>query len=431
MSAHRRKPRDPKSPAPSPRSGRSRSRRRRLTRTLLAAGCALVVLAGATAWYLYDDLASSIGSSKALEGAEKSKSGDVNILLMGLDSRRDQNGEDLPPTILEKLHAGASSDVGGYNTNTLILLHVPADGSRAKAFSVPRDDFVELHGVPGFTGKAKIKEAYGRAKAKAEDQLAAQGVKDRRQLEHEGREAGRKAELETVRSFLGVPIDHFAELNLAGFYHLADALGGVPVCLKKPVKDSYSGADFPAGRQTLDGQQSLAFVRQRHGLTMGDLDRTKRQQAFLAGATYKLNQAGTFTDPVKLMKLIDSAKQDVVTDQGWDLLSFVKQARNLSGGNVEFVTLPIEGFGRNHDAEINVVDDMKIKRFIAERIGPGASASPSAPGAAPSSPGTPGTPQGSAQGAPQGSGSASPAPAPSPSSSGTPAIDGGGVPCVD
>ncbi|MDD9378304.1 LCP family protein [Streptomyces sp. ZAF1911] len=422
MSAHRRKTRAPKPPVPA-------SRRRRLTRTLLASGCALLLLAGATAWYLYDDLASSIGSSKALEGAEKSKFGDTNILLMGLDSRRDQNGEDLPPAVLDKLHAGASSEVGGYNTNTLILLHVPADGGKAKAFSVPRDDFVDLHGVPGFTGKAKIKEAYGRAKAKVEEQLAAKGVTDRRQLEHEGREAGRKAEIETVRTFLGVPIDHFAELNLAGFYHLADALGGVPVCLKKPAKDSYSGADFPAGRQTLDGQQSLAFVRQRHGLTMGDLDRTKRQQAFLAGATYKLNQAGTFTDPVKLMKLIDSAKQDVVTDRGWDLLSFVKQAKNLSGGNVEFVTLPIERFDRNHGAEINVVDDMKIKRFIAERIGPGASASPSAPGAAPSSPGTP-APQESAPGPSRGSAPA-PAPAPSQSSSGTPAIDGGGVPCVD
>ncbi|MFE9563513.1 LCP family protein [Streptomyces sp. NPDC006487] len=433
MSAHRRKPREPKPPVSASRGrggSRGHSRRRRLTRTLLASGCALVVLAGATAWYLYDDLASSIGSSKALEGAEKSKHGDVNILLMGLDSRRDQNGEDLPPAVLDKLHAGASSDVGGYNTNTLILLHVPGDGSRAQAFSVPRDDFVELRGVPGFTGKAKIKEAYGRAKATVEEELAAKGVKDPRQLEREGREAGRKAELETVRTFLGVPIDHFAELNLAGFYHLADALGGVPVCLNKPVKDRYSGADFPAGRQTLDGQQSLAFVRQRHGLTMGDLDRTKRQQAFLAGATHKLNRAGTFTDPVKLIKLIDAAKQDVVTDQGWDLLSFVKQAKNLSGGNVEFVTLPIERFGRNHGAEINVVDDMKIKRFIAERIGPGATASPSAPGAAPSSPDTPPAPQGSAPGSPR---SSAPAPAPAPSRSGgeAPAIDGGGVPCVD
>ncbi|MEU9180611.1 LCP family protein [Streptomyces sp. NPDC048550] len=407
MSAHRRKT---SHPARRPRRQPARRRPRRIARTLLVTACALAVTAAAGAWCVYRDLVGSIGSSKALQGAEKSKYGDTNILLMGLDSRRDQNGEELPEEVLDKLHAG-SSDIGGYNANTLILLHVPGDGSRAKAFSVPRDDFVDVAGQ----GKDKIKKAYGLAKAKEEERLSGQGVKDRRQLEREGREAGRKAQIETVRNFLGVPIDHFAELNLAGFYHLADALGGVPVCLKKPVQDKYSGADFPAGRQTLNGQQSLAFVRQRHGLDMGDLDRTKRQQAFLAGATQKLNSAGTFTDPVKLMKLIDAAKQDVVTDEGWDLLSFVKQAKNLSGGKVAFTTLPVERFGRNHGEDINVVDDMKIKRLIAEQIGPEASASAAAP--SPSD----------APGAPPGPGGAAPAPP----ASGGPAIDGGGIPCVD
>ncbi|MFI5981305.1 LCP family protein [Streptomyces sp. NPDC051555] len=410
MSAHRRKTGQGTRGARGPH--------RRIGRALLVTGCALAVLAGATGWYLYDDLAGSIGSSKALKGAEKSQAGDLNILLMGLDSRRDQNGEPLPDSVLDKLHAG-SSDIGGYNTNTLILLHVPADGGRAKAFSIPRDDFVTMHGVPGDTGKQKIKEAYGRAKAKREDQLSGQGVKDGRQLEREGREAGRKASLDTVRAFLGVPIDHFAELNLAGFYHVADALGGVPVCLNKAVKDKNSGADFPAGRQTLNGQQSLAFVRQRMGLDGGDLDRTRRQQAFLAGATKKLNDAGTFTDPVKLLKLINTAKQDVVTDEGWDLMSFVKQAKNLSGGNVEFTTLPIERFGSNHGTDINVVDDMKIKRLIAEQIGPRATASPNAPGGAAPSPGT-GT-----------AGSTPPVAPPPTADERKPAIDGGGIPCVD
>ncbi|MFD9408475.1 LCP family protein [Streptomyces sp. NPDC059989] len=409
MSAHRRKTTAP---------GHRPSRRRRLGRTLLITGCALAVMAGGGAWYLYRDLAAGIGSSKALEGAEKSRFGDVNILLMGLDSRKDQNGEDLPDDILEKLHAG-SSDIGGYNANTLILLHVPGDGGQAKAFSVPRDDFVD---ISGGHGKDKIKKAYGLAKEKEQERLVAQGVKDRRQLEREGREAGRKAQIATVRNFLGVPIDHFAELNLAGFYHLADALGGVPVCLNKAVKDKYSGADFPAGPQTLDGRQSLAFVRQRHGLDMGDLDRTKRQQAFLAGATKKLNSAGTFTDPVKLIKLIDAAKQDVVTDEGWDLLSFVRQAKNLSGGKVQFTTLPVERFGRNHGEDINVVDDMKIKRLIAEQIGPKATASPSAPGAASASP-SPSPSQG-APSTPAASREASPSPAPT-------STDGGGIPCVD
>ncbi|MFK0221419.1 LCP family protein [Streptomyces vinaceus] len=411
MSAHRRKT---SHPARRPRRSRGPRRPRRLARTLLLAVCALAVTAAAGAWYVYRDLAGSIGSSRALEGAEKSKYGDTNILLMGLDSRRDQNGEELPAEVLDKLHAG-SSDIGGYNANTLILLHVPGDGSQAKAFSVPRDDFVD---IPGH-GKDKIKKAYGLAKAEEEDRLSVQGVKDRRQLEREGREAGRKAQIETVRNFLGVPIDHFAELNLAGFYHLADALGGVPVCLKRPVRDTYSGADFPAGRQTLNGQQSLAFVRQRHGLDMGDLDRTRRQQAFLAGATQKLDSAGTFTDPVKLMKLVDAAKQDVVTDAGWDLLSFVKQAKNLSGGKVAFTTLPVERFGRNHGEDINVVDDMKIKRLIAEQIGPGASASASAPSPGASPSGAPGAPPGPA------------AAAPAPAASGSSAVDGGGIPCVD
>ncbi|KOU32443.1 LytR family transcriptional regulator [Streptomyces sp. WM6372] len=424
MSAHRRK-----TSHPARRPRHPRPRRFRIARTLLVAVCALAVMAAAGAWYAYRDLAGSIGSSKALEGAEKSKYGDTNILLMGLDSRRDQNGEELPEEVLDKLHAG-SSDIGGYNANTLILLHVPGDGSRAKAFSIPRDDFVALPG----RGKDKIKKAYGLAKAAEEERLAAQGVKDRRRLEREGREAGRKAQIETVRNFLGVPVDHFAELNLAGFYHLADALGGVPVCLKKPVRDTYSGADFPAGRQSLNGQQSLAFVRQRHGLDMGDLDRTKRQQAFLAGATQKLNSAGTFTDPAKLMKLIDTAKQDVVTDAGWDLMSFVKQAKNLSGGKVAFTTLPVERFGRNHGEDINVVDDMKIKRLIAEQIGPGASAS----AAAPSPSGAPGASPGPADAAPSagagggaGVGAGVGEGAGAGAGGSAPAIDGGGIPCVD
>ncbi|MEV7509937.1 LCP family protein [Streptomyces sp. NPDC091201] len=409
MSAHRRTSRTRKT------STRRRpvSRRRRLVRTLLVGGCALTVMAGGGAWYLYRDLAAGIGSSRALEGAEKSRSGDTNILLMGLDSRRDQNGEELPEDVLDALHAG-SSDIGGYNANTLILLHVPGDGSQAQGFSVPRDDFVD---IPGH-GKDKIKKAYGLAKAKEQARLSGQGVTDRRQLEQAGREAGRKAQIETVRAFLGVPVDHFAELNLAGFYHLADALGGVPVCLNKAVKDRYSGADFPAGPQTLDGRQSLAFVRQRHGLDGGDLDRTKRQQAFLAGATKKLNSAGTFTDPAKLIKLVEAAKKDLVTDAGWDLSAFVKQAKNLSGGRVRFTTLPIEGFGRNHGEDINVVDDMKIKRLIADQIGPKAAISPNAP----ATPGAPGATAGPTASAPS---SSSPAP-----SSSIPK-DGGGIPCVD
>ncbi|WP_409236444.1 LCP family protein [Streptomyces sp. PA5.6] len=353
----------PQHRAAGPRSRRRRarrlSRRARLGRTLLVLTGVLVLCGGAAAWYLYREI-DSIGSSSALGAdAPKSKDGSTNILLMGLDTRKDQNGDDLPKDVLRKLHAG-NSDIGGYNANTLILLHVPADGGKAKGFSIPRDDLVD---IPGY-GKDKIKKAYGLAKAAKEDELRGEGVTDAHELEHEGREAGRQSQIRTVRDFLGVPVDHFAEVSLSGFYRLADALDGVEVCLNHPVKDRYSGADFPAGRQELDGQQALAFVRQRHGLQQGDLDRTRRQQAFLASALHQVNSVGTLTNPARLLDLKNVAKDNVVLDEGWGVFSFVRQAKNLTGGKVEFTTLPVESFARHNGEDVNIVD----RDLVRERV---------------------------------------------------------------
>ncbi|MEU6124919.1 LCP family protein [Streptomyces sp. NPDC047123] len=366
MSQHRAV--SPRSRRHGPRRRHSRgvSRRARLGRTLLILTGVLVLCGGATAWYLYREI-DSIGSSSALGAdAPKSTDGSTNILLMGLDTRKDQNGDDLPADVLKKLHAG-SSDIGGYNANTLILLHVPADGGKAKGFSIPRDDLVD---IPGF-GKDKIKKAYGLAKAAKETKLRDAGVTDGHELESAGREAGRTSQIRTVRDFLGVPIDHFAEVSLAGFYHLADALDGVEVCLNKPVKDRYSGADFPAGKQKLDGQQALAFVRQRHGLLRGDLDRTRRQQAFLASALHEANSVGTLTNPARLLDLKDVVKDNVVLDKGWGVFSFVQQAKNLTGGNVEFTTLPVESFAKHHGEDVNIVDRDLVRRRVQEQTGQG------------------------------------------------------------
>ncbi|QEU79229.1 hypothetical protein [Streptomyces subrutilus] len=124
----------------------------------------------------------------------------------------------------------------------------------------------------------------------------------------------------------------------------------------------------------------------------------------------------------------------MVTDEGWDLLAFVKQAENLSGGKVRFTTLPVEGFARNQDGEVNVVDDMKTKRLIAEQIGPKAAETAGAPGTAPSAPDAPGTsPAPSREASPPSSPASSPPSSPpaSPVPSGPALQDGGGVPCVD
>jgi LCP family protein required for cell wall assembly len=350
-------------------------RRLRIGARALSGTLAFIVLAAAgTGWYMDRTILGTLTTSDALAGLGDHPETDQNILLMGLDSRKDINGNDLPYSILDKLHAGSSSDIGGYNTNTLILLHVPADGSRAVALSIPRDDYVNL---PEGLGEHKIKEAYGRAKALAEQQAQQSGVNGQAQLETIGREAGRKASIEAVQDLLGVQVDHFAEINLAGFYDLANALGGVTVCLRQPAHDDYSGANFPAGVQTLDGQQALEFVRQRHNLTGGDLDRTHRQQAFLASAAAKLNSAGVFGDLSKLGALLDVAHRDVVVDSGFNPLTFIRQAGAVTSGKVSFYTLPIEGFATEDGESVNLIDPAKVRtdaqELIAGKIPPGMS----------------------------------------------------------
>lgn len=122
------------------------------------------------AWHELGRIADGFSRSNALAGAAHSAGGAENILLVGLDTRKDQNGDDLPPDILRALHAGDGQE-GGYNTNSIILVHIPADRKNIVAFSIPRDDLVAMTGVD--VPEAKIKEAYGRRKAIVEQQLSA------------------------------------------------------------------------------------------------------------------------------------------------------------------------------------------------------------------------------------------------------------------
>lgn len=117
----------------------------RIVGRVAAGGLALVLVAVGFIFYKLQDLSQGMASSPALEGAATSTDGGVTILLMGLDSRKDQNGQQLPQQILDQLHAGNGNE-GGYNTNTLILMHVPGDGGPMRALSIPRDDAVAIPG---------------------------------------------------------------------------------------------------------------------------------------------------------------------------------------------------------------------------------------------------------------------------------------------
>jgi len=319
---------------------------------------------------------SAIPRSNVLNGSAKSAHGDVNILLLGLDSRRANDGSDLPRKLLDIMHVGSSSSVGGYNTNTMILIHIPADGSHAVAISIPRDDYVAVDGY----GMQKIKEAYGLAKYDAELKLIKQGVQNPLR-EQQSRDVGRALTIKTISTLLNVPIDHFAEVNLVGFYDLANAVGGVQVCLNHAVNDSkYSGAVFPAGLQTITGAQALEFVRQRHGLPNGDLDRTHRQQAFITGVITKFRSQGIFGDISKLQNLLNVAQKDVVIDSGWDVLGFLPQAKALTGGHITFHTLPITGYAMQNGQDVNMIDIPTVQKYVHDLFypAPKASASPTA-----------------------------------------------------
>jgi LCP family protein required for cell wall assembly len=331
--------------------------------------CVLSALTLATSGvsYLVVRSIGSIGGSQAIISGPST--GPQNILLMGLESRRDWNGNILPESILKELHAGSrqgvADGVGGDTTNTLILIHLFAGGKRAVGFSIPRDDWVTFSDTVGPQQEGKIDQAYGLSMFYEEGNLRAKYPdmsQDR--LAYLGNEAGRAAEVATVEKLTGVHIDHFAEVNLEGFYELANIFGGVEVCLNHAVYDANSGANFRAGYQHLNPAQALAFVRQRDGLPNGDLDRTHRQQAFIDSVLHQLRTEGVLDDLTKVQALLSVAKQYVITDDGWNLIDFWAQERGLNNQDIKFYTLPIVGYQMIDNQDANVVNIGYIKAIV-------------------------------------------------------------------
>jgi LCP family protein required for cell wall assembly len=281
--------------------------------------------------------------------APKTPGQDMNILLVGMDSRTDAHGLPLPKNLLDSLHAGP--DDGEIQTDTLIVVHVPGDGTAASAFSIPRDSYVS---IVGENGKDKINAAFGYGYQEAGASLKQQGVTDQQKLTLGSMDGGRKKTVQTVEQLTGVSIDHYAEVNLFGFAQISDAIGGVPVCLQHDTSDDLSGANFKAGPQTVQGLTALQFVRQRHGL-INELDREHRQQAFLASLAHQMLTTGVLTNPGKLANIIKAVQDSVVVDSGWQLLQFAGEMQGLTGGSITFNTMPVTNVdGRLNDGS-NVV----------------------------------------------------------------------------
>jgi LCP family protein required for cell wall assembly len=259
--------------------------------------------------------------------------GAIDILLVGMDSRTDAHGNPLSQEELARLHAG---DDVSTNTDTIILVRIPNNGKSATAISIPRDSYVEAPGM----GKTKINGVYGQVREDKRITLVQSGVSDA-EANARATEAGREALIKTVANLTGVTVDHYAEIGFLGFALITDALGGVDVCLKDAVYEPLSGADFPAGWQKLDGAQALSFVRQRHDLPRGDLDRVVRQQAVMAALTHQIVSGKTLSSPATLGRLEQAIQRSVVLSEGWDVMDFMKQLQKLTAGNIAFATIPV------------------------------------------------------------------------------------------
>lgn len=352
---------------PRHRLPREPSRRwgRAACRALVALAAVAVLAVTAVGWASYRNLSGGITTSQALAGGPASIGGAQNILIMGLDSRLDQHGQPLPQDIYDALHAGDET-VGGYNANVLILLHLPGGNGPVSAVSVPRDDYVDLPQCPSGVCKGKIKQAYGLAYQQTLDSTSDSIAQSSR--EQTAREAGRKAEINTMRRLLGVPIDHFIEVTLGAFFQIAQVVQPITVCLNDNTSDSFSGANFHRGVQQINAAQAMAFVRQRRDENdelFTDMDRTRRQQAFIVSLVTALRHGGALSSPSDLRNLLQVAQQNIAVDAGFGLADFVDHAATLTDSALTLYTLPISEFGQDTAGEdVNIVDVQGIRAIV-------------------------------------------------------------------
>jgi LCP family protein required for cell wall assembly len=335
----------------------------RVTRAIATVTAVLVVLVTGVAWSKVRSFEDGIFHVFAPSLGHGADDGAIDILLVGMDSRTDAHGNPLSQQELASLKAG---DEVASNTDTIILVRIPDNGKSATAISIPRDTYVSAPGL----GKTKINGVYGQTKEEKRVSLVESGAAPD-EAEREGTEAGREALIKTVADLTGVTVDHYAEIGLLGFSLITDALGGVNVCLKEPVYEPLSGADFPAGPQKLNGPQALSFVRQRHELPRGDLDRVVRQQVVMSSLAHQVISGKTLSSPATMNRLQSAIQRSVVLSSGWDIMDFVNQLQKLAAGRVAFATIPVlDESGWSDDGMHSVVrvDPHQVQGWVASLL---------------------------------------------------------------
>ncbi|WP_063826609.1 LCP family protein [Parafrankia discariae] len=235
--------------------------------------------------------------------------GTTNFLLVGSDSRAGTGGE-----------FQRGGEVAGQRSDTTILAHLDANGTTTLV-SFPRDTLVR---IPGH-GRDKLTQAIS---------IGGPGLLVR-----------------TIEDLTDIRVDHYVSVDLAGFREMTDAIGGVTVCVKalpdgrrSNLRDEWSQWRGQVGENHLNGDQALAFVRQRHGLPDNDFDRIRRQQQFIGAVFRKATGDGVLTNPARLENLISAVTRALTIDDGTDiedLRLLAKRMGSMSSDQIRFVTIPV------------------------------------------------------------------------------------------
>ncbi|MDP9100991.1 MAG: LCP family protein [Actinomycetota bacterium] len=289
----------------------------------IAVGLAVTVLAtSAGGFVLIKYYASNISYIKGVIGNSAlphAPANAENVLLVGSDSRGDLKAG-------QGTQGVGASFVTGQRSDTVILAHLYGGNNKVQMVSFPRDSVVT---IPEFTDPST-----GRVHSEHRDRINASFA-----------EGGPKLLVLTVEKLTGIRIDHYLQIDFNGFQTMVDTLGGVDVCLTTAAQDHYSGINLSAGRHHLNGFDALAFVRQRHGLARGDLDRIKRQQQFIGSMVHKVLSAGTLLNPLKLNGFLNAATKSLQVDSGLTIGNMKDLAirfRGFNAGGVLFSTVFVD-----------------------------------------------------------------------------------------
>jgi LCP family protein required for cell wall assembly len=306
----------------------SRRPRNTALRVLVGATLVLAVIVGALVFYTNHQLGNIPRFPLDLDrpGRPAATAGDaLNILIAGVD---DPDGSGKGPTVGEAL-AGRTWPQGAFRSDAIMVLHLSADRHSAQLVSIPRDSYVDVAGH----GRTKINAAF----SYGGPQLLAR----------------------TVEDLGGIRVDHVVVVDFQGLARITDIVGGVEVYLTRPTYDPVSKTTWDAGLHHLDGAQALAYVRERHTLLRGDLDRVQRQQNLLRALLGRLVRTGTIVNPVRLLRLTRQLSSTIAVDEGLDpgtMRGLALGSRSLRPSDLTFATVPVTGTPTIHGASVVTLD---------------------------------------------------------------------------